>query len=156
MALNWHFDSNDFVEKDFTPVPEGDHRVRICDAVEKTFRSGNSGVEVTLEVSNYRSKLWHYIVIDPSDKQKTNQRIGSFFESFGIVDNDLSHYPNWVGKVGGVRVRNEEYNGNLSPKVAFCLSKKNQERLPAAQFGNAAPTAASANMVDFSDLPFEM
>lgn len=151
MAINWVFDSNDYEEKDFSVIPEGDHRVRIADVVEKTFKSGNSGFEVTFDVSNYRSKLWHYIVLDPSDKQKTNQRIGGFIDSFGITDYDLSHYRSWVGKVGAVKVKHEEYNGNTSAKVAFCLSKKNQEKLPPAKF---ADVTTLPPVIEDSDLPF--
>ena len=70
-------------------------------------------------------------VLDRNDTKKTNQRIGTFFESFGIGDFDLSHYRGWIGKIGGVRVKHEEYNGANTAKVAFCLSRKNQEKLPA-------------------------
>ena len=152
MAINWVFDSNDYEEKDFSIIPEGEHRVRIADVVEKTFRSGNEGYEVTFEISGYRSKLWYYIVLDRNDVKKTNQKIGSFFESFGITDPDLSHHRNWVGKVGAVRVRHEEYNGAQQAKVAFCLSKKNQENLPPAQFSNN--TVATAPVIEDSELPF--
>lgn len=156
--MAWIFNPNEFEAQDFSIVPVGDHRVRIADVVEKTFNSGNSGYEVTLSVSGHNSKLWHYLVIDPSDSKKTNQRIGTFFESFGITDYDTSHYRGWVGKVGAVRVRHEEYNGSTSAKVAFCLSRKNQEKLPPAKFNdNAAPTTAATNMgFDMSDLPFDM
>ena len=156
--MAWIFNPNDFTEQDFSPVPEGEHRVRIADVVEKTFRSGNSGMEVTFEVSGHNSRLWHYIVLDHSDPKKTNQRIGSFFESFGISDYDLSHYRNWIGKVGAVRVKHERYNDRTSAKVAFCLSKKNQEKLPAAQFKDAAPASSTGFStvadVDMSELPF--
>lgn len=150
--MAWIFNANEYEEKGFSIIPEGDFRVRIADVVEKTFRSGNSGMEITLEVSGHNSKLWHYIVFDHSDTKKTNQRIGGFFDSFGITDPDLSHYRNWIGKVGAVRVKHEDYNGNTSAKVAFCLSKKNQDRLPVAQFGNAG--YAPAPVISDSELPF--
>ena len=153
MAINWTFDAQDYSANDFAPIPAGDHRVRIADVVEKTFKSGNSGMEVTLEVSGHNSKLWHYVVLDPSDRQKTNQRIGGFFDSFGITDPDLSHYRNWIGKVGAVKVRHEDYNGNTSAKVAFCLSKKNQEKLPEAKFGNNT-TFTAVPVIEDSELPF--
>jgi len=151
--MAWIFNPNEFEAQEFSIVPVGDHRVRIADVVEKTFNSGNNGYEVTLTVSAQSSKLWFYLVLDPSDTKKTNQRIGTFFESFGITDYDTSHYRGWVGKVGAVRVRHEEYNGSTSAKVAFCLSKKNQEKLPPAQFGNTAPVT-SAPVIEASDLPF--
>jgi hypothetical protein len=161
MATNWTFNPADYSANDFAPIPAGDHRVRIFDVVERTFSSGNAGFEITLEVSGHSGKLWFYLVLDHSDPKKTNQRIGTFFESFGIGDFDLSHYRGWVGKIGGVRVKHEEYNGDLKAKVAFCLSRKNQEKLPAWK-GDTATTAPSAytgapsGMVEVKadDLPF--
>ena len=163
MATNWKFNPNDFTLNDFAPIPEGDHRVRIYDVVEKTFSSGNQGFEITFEVSGRSGKLWFYLVLDPNDPQKTNQRIGTFFESFGIGDFDLSHYRGWIGKIGAVRVRHEDYRGNPTAKVAFCLSRKNQEKLPAWKGETTAPaaapsayTGAPSNMVEIKDgdLPF--
>ena len=151
--MSWIFNPQDFEAQDFGIIPAGDHRCRIADVVEKRFRSGNEGYEVTFEISGYRSKLWYYIVLDRSDVKKTNQKIGGFFESFGITDPDLSHYRSWVGKVGAVRVRHEAYNGEQQAKVAFCLSKKNQEKLPPAQFGNSAVPSATP-VIEDSALPF--
>ena len=150
--MSWIFNPQDYETQDFGIIPTGDYRCRITDVVAKTFRSGNEGYEVTFEISGYRSKLWYYIVLDRSDVKKTNQKIGGFFESFGITDPDLSHHRNWVGKVGGVRVRHEEYNGEPQAKVAFCLSKRNQDKLPPAKFNDAAPTAAP--VINDSELPF--
>lgn len=138
---NWTFNPNDYSANDFAPIPAGDHRVRINDVVEKTFSSGRTGYEIVLDVSNYSSKLWFYLILDASDVKKTNQRIGTFFESFGIVDFDLSHYRGWIGKIGGVRVKHEEYQGENRAKVAFCLNRKNQEKLPA--WKGDAPTATN-------------
>lgn len=135
---NWVFNPSDYTTNDYAPIPAGDHRVRINDAVEKTFSSGNEGFEITLDVSGHNGKLWYYLVFDRNDPKKTNQRIGSFFESFGIGDFDLSHYRGWIGKIGGVRVKHEEYNGADTAKVAFCLSRKNQDKLPPWK-GETAP-----------------
>lgn len=148
---NWTFNPNEYKENDFSPIPAGDHRVRINDVIEKTFGSGNSGFEITLDVSGHSSKLWFYLVLDPNDTKKTNQRIGDFFNSFGITDYDLSHYRGWIGKIGGVRVKHEEYNGENRPKVAFCLSKKNQEKLPAWK-GDALPNAYGGNTPGFTEI----
>ena len=168
MAINWTYDATQYEAKEFSIIPTGDHRVRINEVVEKTFNSGNSGFEITLDVSGHGGKLWFYLVLDANDVKKTNQRIGDFFESFGITDPALAHYRAWIGKVGGVRVKHEEYNGNQSAKVAFCLNKRNQEKLPAAQFsapayvpsGYANPQFSSVGAPNFEevktddDLPF--
>ena len=157
--MAWIFNPNEYEAKEFSIIPAGDHRVRITGVEQKMFKSGNSGFEITLEVSGHGGSLWFYLVLDPADTKKTNQRIGTFFESFGIVDYDLSHYRNWIGKVGGVRVKHEEYNGSQSAKVAFCLNRKNQDKLPAATFNTTVATApTSVNMEPINagddDLPF--
>lgn len=153
---NWTFNPAEYQENDFTIIPAGDHRVRVNEVVSKTFNSGREGYEITLEVSGHNSKLWFYLILDPADTKKTNQRIGTFFESFGITDYDMTHFNGWIGKVGAVRVKHEAYNGSDQAKVAFCLSKKNQEKLPAAKFsGNApAPVAGFTTVEDPDDLPF--
>ena len=56
-----------------------------------------------------------------------------FFDSFGITDYDLSHYDNWVGRDGAVRVRHGAYRGTITAQVAFCLGRSQQDRLPAWQ-----------------------
>ena len=156
--MAWIFNPNEYEAKEFTIIPAGDHRVRISDVTGKTFKSGNNGFEITLEVSGHGGSLWFYLVLDPTDTKKTNQRIGTFFESFGIIDYDLSHYRGWIGKVGGVRVKHEEYNGSQSAKVAFCLSRKNQDKLPVAKFSTATATAptnsAPFEAIGEEDLPF--
>ena len=150
--MTWTYNPADFTEQDFAPIPEGNHRVRIEDAIYKTFKSGKDGYEITLSVSGYSGRLWYYLVLDHSDTKKTNQKIGAFFESFGITDHDMSHYRNWAGKVGAVRVKHETYNGEQQAKVAFCLSKRNQDKLSPAKFADAAPSPAP--VIEDSELPF--
>ena len=153
---NWTFDVTHYEEQNFQPIPAGDHRVRISDVVEKVSKNGNDMFEITLEVSGYSSRLWYYLVLDRTDVKKTNQRIGEFFNSFGITDNNLGNGKQWIGKVGAVRVKHEEYAGNMSAKVAFVINRKNQDKLPPAKFsGSAAPTAGfQATTVSAEDLPF--
>ena len=156
--MAWIFNPNEYEAKEFSIIPVGDHRVRISNVEGKTFKSGNNGFEITLDVSGHGGSLWFYLVLDPADTKKTNQRIGTFFESFGITDPDLSHYRNWIGKVGGVRVKHEEYNGSQTAKVAFCLSRKNQDKLAEAKFNTTVATAPAndAPLVEVGedDLPF--
>ena len=125
--MAWIFNPNDYEEKDFAPVPAGEHRVRIEDVVYKTFKSGNDGYEITLEVSGYNSKLWHYLVLREEEVVQTNKNIARFFNSFGITDYDMTHYRNWIGKVGAVRVKHEDYNGNPSAKVSYCIVRALQD-----------------------------
>lgn len=124
----WNYNSNEYTARNFAPIPEGDYRVTISNVTEKLFSSGNEGFEITFEVPNHKSKLWYYLVLDPRDSRKTNQRIGMFFDSFAIQDEDLSHYNDWLGKDGAVRVKHNLYNGEIKANVAFCLSRSQQKK----------------------------
>lgn len=146
----WNFDPNQYEEKSFSIIPVGDYRVRISDVEEKTFRSGNSGYEITLEVNGYSRRLWTYLVLDPSDPAKTNQRLGDFFNSFGITNYIMGSGKQWIGSVGAVRVKHEEYNGNQTDKVAFFISRDRQDKLAPWKNNGPAPAAQS------DELPFDL
>jgi hypothetical protein len=145
---NWTFNSNDYTARDFALIPEGDYRVRITKVVEKVFNSGKEGFEITLDVNGQSSKLWYYLILDPMDRQKTNQRLGMFFDSFAITDYNLSNYDRWVGRDGAVRVRHGSYKGTVVAQVAFCLGRKQQDRLPRWQNDN---NYVPDNTYDFCD-----
>ena len=153
---NWTFDVTHYEEQNFQPIPAGDHRVRISDVVEKVSRNGNEMYEITLEVSGYNSRLWYYLVLDRTDIKKTNQRIGEFFNSFGITDHNMGDGRQWVGKAGAIRVKHEEYGGKMTAKVAYVISRKNQDKLePWKDNGGAAtPTVNTQPVINESDLPF--
>ena len=159
MAFNFNYDPTQYEEKDFSILPEGDYRVRISNVAEKVFSTGNPGFEITLDVSGKNSHLWFYLVINAADPKQTNQRIGAFYDSFGIPHTtQLNAYKTWIGKVGAVRVKHDTYNNNLSAKVAFCIARKNQDRLPAWVDPAGTTTTATANFeeikVNEDDLPF--
>lgn len=142
----WNFDPNQYEEKEgFSIIPVGDHRVRIEDVISKQSKSGRDMFEITLAVSGHSSRLWYYLVLDPADPKKTNQRIGDFFNSFGITDYNMTNYSRWKGKVGAVRVVHEEYNGEQQAKVRFCLNRKNQDKLPPAKFNTEAAASTAGN-----------
>ena len=153
---NWNFDPSQYNERDFAIIPAGDHRVRISEVVEKTFNSGNNGFEITLDVNGHNSKLWFYLVLDQRNPQQTNQRIGEFFNSFGISNTMLGSGKQRVGAVGAVRVKHEEYNGSQQAKVAYCIARSRQDKLAPWQ-GNANTSSAAPNMsFNANDLPFGM
>lgn len=128
----------------------------ITNVEEKLFNSGNEGFEITFDVSGFNSKLWYYLVIDPNDSIKTNQRIGMFFDSFAIQDHDFSHFDKWIGKDGAVRVKHNLYNGSKTANVAFCLSRNQQHKLftmqtnPPVEKSRITGTSPTRNFDGFS------
>lgn len=154
---SWVFDPSQYSEKNFEIIPVGDYRARIADVVEKTFSSGKSGYEITLDINGYNSKMWFYLVLDPSNVAQTNQRIGDFFNSFGVTNYALGTGKQWVGLVGAVRVKHEAYNGENRAKIAYCIARSRQDKLPAwkntaGATAVAAPVAEEISIPD--DLPF--
>ena len=131
--INWNYNAADFKINENTNalIPEGDHRVVVSRVTVKTYSSGNDGFEIMLDVSGYPGKLWHRIIMNPTNPEKTNHHLGKFFESFGITNYDLNDYEAWVGKDGAVRVKHECYNGSMSAKVLFCITRAYQGKLPA-------------------------
>lgn len=158
MALNWTFDPSQYQERNFELIPVGDYRLRIADVVEKTFKSGNSGYEITMDVSGHASKVWFYLVLDASNPAQTNQRLGEFFDSFGITNKTTGTGKQWVGSVGAGRIKHDEYNGKTSAKVAYLIARNRQDKLPAWQGQGQTQVAPQAQaQVDIpSDLPFDM
>ena len=143
--INWTFNEKDFKINENTNnlIPEGDHRVRVNKVTIKTYSSGNEGFEIMLDVSGYSNKLWHRVIMDPTNPEKTNHHIGKFLESFNIIDYDLNHYEDWVGKDGAVRVKHDCYNGSMTAKVLFCITRAYQDKLPAWREPIGARTNAS-------------
>jgi hypothetical protein len=127
----WTYNPKQYTNHDFELIPEGNHRVRIKEVTYKVFSNGKNGFEIMLEVSGYgASRIWHYITLDPEDPQRTNQRLGSFFDSFAITDYNLANYQSWIGKMGAVRVKHSIYNGSKTATTPFCLGKLQQKKLP--------------------------
>ena len=154
----WTFDPSQYKEKNFEIIPVGDYRARISDVVEKTFNSGNSGYEITLDINGYNAKMWTYLVLDPSNPAQTNQRLGDFFDSFGITNYAMGTGKQWIGSVGAVRIKHEAYKGENRPKVAYMIARSRQDKLaPWKNIGATATQAAPQAQVEIpSDLPFEM
>lgn len=152
---SWQFDPSQYKEKNFEIIPVGDYRARIEEVTEKRFNSGNEGYEITLAINGYNSKLWLYLVLDASNPAQTNQRIGDFFNSFGITNPAMGSGKQWVGMVGAVRVKHELYNGENRAKIAYCISRDRQDKLPAWKNGGAVTGFAKVEASDDS-LPFSI
>lgn len=151
--MEWNYDPTQYAERSYELIPIGDHRVRISNVEEKTFKSGNQGYELTLDVSGHSRKLWYYLVLDPSNPAATNQRLGEFFESFRISDYMMGTGKQWIGQVGAVRVKHELYNGNHTDKVQYLLDQEKQLKLPPWQGDAYSATAAVAQPSDIITLP---
>ena len=153
--VNWNFNAADYEEQSFKPIPVGDHRVRIASAEEQTSNSGRQMIKIVLDVSGHNSTIWHYIVFMPDNQKLTNQKLGELFNSFGIQQGNFN-LQSWVGKVGAAKVKHEDYNGDISAKIAYFINKERQEKLPAWQEPNHTASANSFAdpVIADGDLPF--
>ncbi|MCB6366611.1 DUF669 domain-containing protein [Intestinibacillus massiliensis] len=156
MAINWNFNAEDVEEHSFEPIPVGEHRVRVEKAEEcKSKKSGNDMIAVTLQVSGHVGKLFHYLVFMPDNTTLTNTKLKEFWESFGIQQGDLNT-ANWIGKVGGAKVKHETdpnyNNGEPKARISYFLKKDKQEKLPPWQepAGIASVTGGNGG---FTQLP---
>ena len=120
--MEWNYQRE---ESTFEEIPVGEHRVRIADAEKAISKNGNDMLVLTLDVSGYRARLWHYVVFMPDHPEITNRNLTSIFDSFGIADGDFN-LANWKGKVGACMTKQDEFG----TKVRYFLSKKKQEGLP--------------------------
>ena len=130
MSIFWNFNAEDFEEQSFKPIPVGDHRVRIASVEEGRSNSGNQMIKLVLDVSGHNATIWHWIVFLPDNQKLTNQKLGEFWNSFGIELGNLN-INTWIGKVGAAKVKHEEYNGETNAKIAYFISKDRQDKLPA-------------------------
>lgn len=158
--ITWNFNVADYEESSFKPIPVGEHRVRIANAEEQVSNnSGNQMIKLTLDVSGHNGSLWHYIVFMPENQKLTNQKLGEVFNSFGIQPGNFN-LTSWINKVGACKVKHEQYNGEVSAKVAWFIAKDKQGNLPAWKepSNKAAVTgqATQSDMVEINvdDLPW--
>ena len=155
MSINWNFNANDYEEQSFKPIPVGDHRMRIASAEEQTSSTGKQMIKIVLDVSGYNSTIWHFIVFMPENQKLTNQKLGELWNSFGIPQGEFN-LNTWVGKVGAAKVKHEEYNGEMSPRIAYFINKDRQEKLPIWQepSGKASLTGSVSTIAEDIDLPW--
>ena len=129
--INWNFDNSQYQEQTFKPIPVGEHRVRIASAEEQTSsKTGNQMIKLILDVSGYNSTIWHWLVFLPDKPELTNQKLGEFFNSFGIQPGNFN-ITSWIGKVGAAKVKHELYENETTVKVAYFINKERQDKLPA-------------------------
>ena len=127
--MNWNYDANDYNETSYVVIPEGIYRARISKAEEKTYSSGREGIAITFDVSGYSGKVFYNLVFMQEDKAQTNQKLGSLFNSFGIQPS--MNLSTWIGKVGAICVKHEEYQGEKQARFHYCVNRNKQDNLPA-------------------------
>lgn len=86
----------------------------------------------------------------------TNQSLGEIWESFNLKVGDLNVL-NWRGKVGAARVKQspDKQTGEIRSSVAYFLTRKRQENLPAwrePENSGAPSSAPSAPVGDYGSL----
>ena len=138
-------------ERQFDSIPVGDHRVRIASVEMTTSKSGNEMLKITLDVSGYSAKLFHYIVFLPDNPQMTNRKLTELFDSCGISEAEAGNYTAWVGRAGAVHTKEDEYGA----KVAYFISGRKAEALPAwKDAGAGTPKGMTPVDMDDDSIPF--
>lgn len=146
--MEWNYQRT---ENTYDEIPVGKHRVRIAGAEKAISRGGNDMLVLTLDVSGYNSRLWHYVVFMPDRPEITNRKLTEIFDSFGIADGDFN-LKNWIGKVGACVTKQDEYG----TKVNYFINRKKQGELPPWKEPTAkgsSPASAASATSDWSDVP---
>lgn len=126
--MAWEFKRE---EQQFEVLPEGQYRVRIKSAEKAVSKNGNDMLALQFEVSGSTAILYHYIVFMNDRPEITNRMLTQFFDSFKDIPEGDFNMNNWIGKVGAVKTKIQEYNGNDSAKISYFIHKDKQENLPA-------------------------
>lgn len=140
-------------ERKFETLPEGKYRVRIKSAdkaISKT--SGNDMLVLQLEVSGSTKILYHYIVFMPDKAEITNRMLTQFFDSFKDIAEGDFNMTSWIGKVGAVMIKHEEYNGNTRERISYFISADKQSDLPPWQNPDGTKVDADGFMEVASDI----
>lgn len=126
--MSWNYQRE---ETHFEPLPEGKYRVRIKSADKAKSSKGNDMLVLQFEVSGNKKILYHYIVFMPDKAEVTNRMLTQFFDSFKDIPEGDFNMTNWIGKVGAVMIKHEEYNGNMRERISYFISADKQDDLPA-------------------------
>lgn len=143
--FNWSFKA----ESGFESIPAGDYRMRIMDCEKAVSQRGNDMLILKMDVSGFKKQIWHYIVFLPDKPEITNRNLTQLFDSFGIERGNFN-IQSYIGKVGAGHVKIDDQGYE---KIAYFISGKKQEALPAWANASDAPIADSMMVVD-EDPPF--
>ena len=128
--FNWNYNPNDYSASALGILAEGDYRVSINSAMPTMAKNGTEGLEITFDVNGHNNRLKHYIWFNPNEVQRTNQKLGQFFNSFAIAPSEQNSCEPWRDKKDAVHVIHSDYKGRTIAKVAFCIERDKQDKLP--------------------------
>ena len=123
--MNHYF--NQITDTNLTLLREGDYRVRIN---RVSIISDNSQLEIILDVSGTVRKLTYYICLNAENEEHINNRLKALYNSFGINYGEQDNIDSWKGKMGAVRIKHSQCLGKTLVRIAFCLDKEYQKKLP--------------------------
>ena len=153
--MSWNYQRE---EREFMPIPEGAHRVRIKSAEKVISKTGKDMLSLKFAVSGQNSTLYHYIVFLPDRPEITNRNLTQFFDSFKDIPDGDFNTANWVGKVGACYVKHEvnENSGKTNAKVWYFINSEKQDTLPVWREPETASASdfSAAPVDDGDDLPF--
>lgn len=129
-TFNWNYNPDHYTSNIPDILDEGDYRVCITSAKSTVAKNGTEGLEITFDVNGHSNNLKHYIWFNPDDVQRTNVKLGQFFNSFAIAPDEQNNCVPWINKKGAVHVIHSEYKGRTIAKVAFCIEHDKQDKLP--------------------------
>lgn len=121
---------NLITDTNFPLMKEGNYRVRINRASITLGSDYNAYVEIILDVSGTARKLTYYVCLDMNNEQETNNRLQALYNSFDINYSEQDNLDSWKHKMGAVRIVHTEYKGKTFAKIAFCLDKEYQKKIP--------------------------
>lgn len=132
--MAFKFNKNEYQEdkEHYTLIPVGEHIVRIAEAQEKISKSsGNNMIELVCQPvdEKIKGKLWAYIV----DNEKAAQKIGEILNSCGVPTSQIPETitaKTFLGKVGRVKVRHVNKNGEPKAEINYWIKPKAGEVAP--------------------------
>jgi hypothetical protein len=148
--MAWWLDQpNTYKHPGFINIPKGSHRVRVCKVEVERFSKQKKCFKITLDVSGYHGKLWHYLWYDPEKIERCKKEFCLFFCSFEIEDWNIADYKKWVGAYGAVSVCYEYREHEFEAKYLTFLCGKQKNKLP--PWKDASP---DTHVELFRELPF--
>ena len=106
-------------------IEEKIYRVKIENIEPAVSRYGNDMWKMIFKISGFKTKIYYYLVFQTNENKKyTDKTLASIYSSFkGIPEGNLE-IETWLGKEGIAKIKLEEYDGNVSPKIHYFVTEK--------------------------------